>query len=337
MFRKQKKTVNIIIEDYIIRLLENAGQNISSVKRMAEKPLPLGLIENGKIIDEIVFFEFMKDVVKEFNIKNRQARFYVPNSLVIMRQVEIPAKLNDKDIRDYIYDEVGKSIHLPFKEPVFDIHYLPNGNNDSGDSQQEIRQGTLFAASEAEVRKYTDIFVDASLKPIAADVEALGVYRYFHHVNEISDEQVYLFIKFNVNSMDLSIFHQHQLEFLRYEILDLQLKGSSLDEETQEIRWEYEETETQIHGIIEDMMLELERVMNFYQFSIQKGEKKITKMVVLGDHPLLEDFYQTVQQRFEIPVQLLKGYLSNVKDKEIPKQYIPALGLALKGGAANAS
>lgn len=339
MFGKPKKYINIVIEDYAIRILENSGKNISSVKKMKEKPLPLGLIENGKIKDEIGFYEFMKETVKEFGIKHRHTRFYVPNSLIIMRQFEFPANLKGKEIKEYVRDEIGKSIHLPFKEPVFDVHYLPEPSHhvDKKTEIKEMQQATLFAAPKEEMQKYTEIFADVSLKPIAADVEALGVYRLYHHLYETNPKDVYLFAKFNVNSIDISIFHQNQLEFLRYQILDLQLKGWKIQEETKEIDWLYEENETQLLGIVEDTMLEMERVMNFYQFSIKKGEHRITEIIVLGDHPLINHFYDRVKQQFDISTIKLKGYVSRASDKEIEQQYIPALGLALKGGTSHAS
>ncbi|MBC5637460.1 pilus assembly protein PilM [Ornithinibacillus sp. BX22] len=332
MFGKPNKIINIVIEDYVIRLVETNNSNISSIKVIHEKPIPSGLIENGKIMDEIGFFEFMKNLVKELGIKNRHVRFFVPNPLVIMRQVEIPVDLRDKDITEYFRVEIGKSIHLPFKDPVFDIHYLPF--QDYFDTnKEEVLTGTFFAAPRDEMMKYTEIFDDASLKPINADVEALGVYRYFHHVNRIDRDKVYLFIKLDVTSFNISIFKRHQLEFLRYQNLDLHLNYASIEEESTRMKWEYQESDEQVEDVIENQVIELERIMNFYQFSMKKGEEKIDELIIIGDNPYLPVFYQKVNNRFEIPTNRLKGVVSQKSDKEIEPQFIPALGLALKGGA----
>ncbi|WP_158595070.1 type IV pilus biogenesis protein PilM [Oceanobacillus piezotolerans] len=340
MLRKSKKIINIVIEDYIIRITENTGKGLTSLRLLREKPLPLGFLENGKIIDEIGFFDFMKELVKEFGIKNRQVRFYVPNSLVIMREVDFPAGLKEKEITEYFRDEIGKSIHLPFKDSVFDISYLPAENSNSSEEfgiQSEIRKGTLFAAPEDEMKKYTEILADVSLKPVAADVEALGVYRYYHHIYKMNKEHVYLFVQLNVTSINISIFHNHNLEFLRYQNLDVQLKGWHIDNEINEINWEYVEDENQLLGIVEDQLIELERIMNFYRFSLKKGESMVNEMVILGDHPLVNIFNQKVKNQVEIPVNYLKGYVTKHMDREVGSQFIPALGLALKGGAKDAS
>ncbi|WP_026906457.1 type IV pilus biogenesis protein PilM [Paucisalibacillus globulus] len=321
MFGRPTKVINIDIEDYVMRLIEsNGSNNISSIKIMEERVIPYGLIENGKIIDEIGFFEYMKDLVKELVIKHRHVRFYVPNSLVIMRQVEFPADLRDKDIHDFFKVEIGKSLHLPFKNPVFDVHY-----NENVRLENDIRMGTFFAAPREELVKYTEILADVSLKPVAADVLALGIYRYFHHTTKVNREKVYLFVELNATSINLSIFRNHDIEFLRFQNLDLHLINRG---ETGELV--FKEDADFVTGILEDQISELERIMNFYRFSIQKGEKMVDEIILLGDHPELKSFYQKVNERFEIPVQLLKGVLLEKKDKEVESKYIPALGLALK-------
>src|SRR5699024_7725627 len=121
-FMKSKMTVNIVIDDYVIRMDESSGEELSTVKLIKEEPLPSGLIEYGKIVDEIQFYGFMKNIVQKWGIKNQQVRFYVPSSLVIMRAVEYPAHLKKENIKEYFMMEIGETIHLPFQNPIFDIH-----------------------------------------------------------------------------------------------------------------------------------------------------------------------------------------------------------------------
>ncbi|QGS69021.1 hypothetical protein CV093_13250 [Oceanobacillus sp. 143] len=333
--KKSKKVINIVIEDYVLRIVETSGHNISSIKMVSEKPLPAGIIVHGKVADEIQFYSFMKELVKELGLKNRLVRFYVPDSLVIMRQVEFPAHLkNKKEIKEYFDTEIGKSIHLPFKTPVFDIHYppfeTPNRKETMMENLNEMHQGILFAAPEEEMTKYTEILVDVSMKPIVADVKALGIYRYYQQMKHIDTSHSYLFVELNVTSIHIGIFHNHQLEFLRFQNLDLKLKGwkaSNLPNEP--VHWNFEEEEAVIKGIVGDQILELERIMNFYRFSIHKGEKGVTDIVILGDHPNKQEFYQKVKSQSDLPINLLQNH--ETKAKEISSFYIPALGLALEG------
>jgi len=336
MFGKSKKVINLVIEDYVIRILESARDSLSPITILKEKPLPFGLIVNGRIVDEIGFFDFMKELVKELGIKNRQVRFYVPNAMVIMREVEFPSDLKEREIREYFDYEIGENIQLPFKEPVFDVEYDLDDDDESFDSSYK-RKGILYAVPREEMIKYTEILADASLKPISADVAPLGIYRYSHFIYNLTSDRVYLFVQLSVTSFDISIFHNHKLEFMRFQDLDLNLKGWKIDNEIEEINWEYEQGKDQQLGTIEDQIIELERIMNFYQFSMKKGEKKVNELIVLGDHPLLTEFYHRVKNQLEIPTRLLNGYISSSKESEVGVQFIPVLGLALKGAITNAS
>src|SRR5690625_3971605 len=120
-FGRSKRVVSIVIEDYVIRMVENNGQHLNSIKQMKEKPIPIGMIKEGKIIDELHFYSFMKSLVREWKIRHRNVRLYVPSSLVILRELEIPENVKQEEIKPYITMEIGHTIHFPFHNPVFDL------------------------------------------------------------------------------------------------------------------------------------------------------------------------------------------------------------------------
>ena len=332
-FMKSKKTVNIVIDDYVIRMAESSGEELSTVKLIKEEPLPSGLIEYGKIVDEIQFYGFMKNIVQKWGIKNQQVRFYVPSSLVIMRAVEYPAHLKKENIKEYFMMEIGETIHLPFQNPIFDIHIFSTEQDhqpEEDDVENTKKQGTLFAVPEDEMIKYTEIFSDVSLKPIVADVKELGVYRYFNQMNQVDQEKSYLFFEFNLTSIHLSIFHNHQLEFLRYQQLHLETQlWNARKGENNTLTWAYAGDEEQKIGTIEDQINELERIMNFYRYSLHKGEKEVSEIFILGDYPKLDQIYNRVKNQYNITTRLLEEY-SETKKEKMGAAFIPALGLALK-------
>ena len=335
-FKKSKKILNITIEDYVIRIVETTGNDLSSIKMFIEKALPSGLIEHGKIINEIEFYSFMKELVKELKIKNRQIQFNIPDSLVIMRQVDVPASLNGKnEILNYIEMEIGTSIHLPFPNPIIDLADL---NREVDEQENETQHVTFFAVPGEEIRKFTEVFIDVSLKPIAADVGILGDYRYFHHMNPIYENHSYMLVEFNINSIHLGVFSGNELEFLRYQALDVNLAKHHYDEYTGSIIWTYTESEERIKGFVEDQVNELERIMNFYRFSLHKGKKMVTDLVLLGDYPDLEAVYKKITNRYEeLTIDYIKGHKLEKSNEEMSPAFIPALGLALRGGSSDAS
>lgn len=335
-FSKAKKAANIVIDDYVIRIVENSRQDLSTIKFFDEKPIPPGLVVNGKVIDDLLFFDFMKETVREWQIKNRSLRFYVPDSLVIMRNVDYPASLEEREeIIDHLSLEIGQSIHLPFQNPIIDVHTLSEAaaaQEENGNGNRNVKKARMFAVPEEEVSKFTDIFIDCSLKPIAADVRALGIYRYFHHMGHSNDEDVFLFMELNLLSVSISIFHRHQLEFLRYQPFDIDAKLWIPKKDEEELTWKYKGDEEEIARIIEEQVGELERIISFYNYSLHKGLQEVTQLVLLGDYPNLYDVMQDIENRYNVNVHLLKAYETKEKSKEIGRQFIPVLGLALKGG-----
>lgn len=321
-FGKSKRVANIVIEDYVIRMVENNGKDFASIKITAEKPLPKNTIQNGKIVEELKFYEFMKEVVQEWGIKNRNVRFYVPHALIIMREINIPENVNKNEIKQYITMEIGNTIHFPFKNPVFDLYDVPLEN--------EVNKVTVLAAPEEEIIKYTEIFDDVKLKPVAVDVQSLGVYRYFLKQQvQLKSDKIYLILELNLTSTNISIFHQHKVEFLRYQPLNVSADDWQANGE-QYLSWSFTGDETRLHGEMEDHLNEIERLMSFYRFSLHQGEKAVTDMIVLGDFPEINDIVARIKQRYDLPVTTLTTEYVNVR--QIDSVFIPALGLALKGG-----
>ena len=323
-----KKTINLVIEDYAIRMVEYAGGGLSKVKVLQEKAIPNGLLEHGRIFDELEFYDFMKDTVQDWGIKRRNVRFYVPDSMLIMKKVEFPAELKDDDIKGHFYMELGQTLYLPFDNPIFDVYPLPQMNVNSS-----TREGLLFSVPEEELMKYVEIFEDAGLKPVAADVRPVGIYRYYYamHQNLNADDAI-LFFEHNLNYINISIFSQHKPEFLRYLNLDLSIEDwkANLDED-ESLRWNYLGDHNYLVGMIDDQTIELERMMNFYRYSLHKGEKSVSKIILLGDFPNLDLVHGKITQISPAPVEIIDAYLSPEKISPVPRVYIPALGLALKG------
>lgn len=323
-FGKSKKVINITLDDYIIRFIENNGKDLTSITTLAEKIIPQGTIQNGRIVDEMGFYEFMKEVVQEFRIKKCLCRFFVPQEMVIIRNLNIPNNVKQNEIKHYITMEIGNSIHFPFKDPVFDIYNIPQENDD-------VKSVTIIAAPEEEVIKYAQVFSDVDLKPIAVDMQSLGVYRYFLHQHGVlQDNKVYFLLEMSLLSANISIFHNNLLEFHRYQSLNLSRDNWDISEEAP-YTFSFKEGETYLHGLIENLMTEIERLMNFYRFSIHQGEKNVTDIILTGDFPYL-DLVKEAIKRFDLPITILD--MDEVMfDHELSSRgFIPAFGLALKGG-----
>ncbi|HLS20586.1 MAG TPA: pilus assembly protein PilM [Bacillota bacterium] len=324
-FGNSKRVANIVIDDYVLRMVENNGKDLTSIKIVAEEALPRQVIEQGKIVDELAFYDFMKDIVHKWGIKRRKVRFYAPQALVIMRDIELPENVNQKEIKQYITMEVGHTIHFPFKNPVFDVYNVPK--------TEKVAKVTVLAAPEEEIIKYTEIFADVNLQPIAVDIQPLGIYRYFY--NQLDNkhiDDVFMVIELNLTSMNISIFNNHQVEFLRYQPFNISTQDLEVTKENGTLQWSFTGDPTVLHGQIDDQINEIERLRNFYQFSLHQGDKTVNRLLLCGDYPNLEHIKEQLERRYS-SLMIEQLNVQSLAQDSLTNAFIPALGLALKGGA----
>ncbi len=81
----------------------------------------------------------------------------------------------------------------------------------------------------------------------------------------------------------------------------------------------------------DDAFKEINKLIDFYQFSLHQGKNEITKIILAGDHPKLDEIKDRLHARFEIEIEIPDiGKLETEKNKPLPRSHYLAFGLALK-------
>lgn len=320
MFTKKKKShVSIEIKDYILRAIVAKGADPSQWKGY-EMPLAQGIVEGSVIQDEMELFDVMKNDVAKWAGKKQNARIFVPDTSVLLKSFEHPDDIEWNELKGYVEMELSQSIHLPFQDPLIDV-YDPNPNDG---------QAMLFAAPSEEVTKMIGLLLDATLDPQAADIRALCNIRLLEHLQLIKDDRTYLIADWSINELSISIFSFGQLEFLRYQSFDTDLSQWE-PKEIEEHRFSYHsEVEDDYRMILTDQMLEIDRIMNFFKFSLHKGEKSVDEIIILGDNPLLSTVKEFLENNFSIPIIMLNDSIIQKSFPQFSEQFASLLGLALK-------
>ncbi|MGE8001900.1 type IV pilus biogenesis protein PilM [Lysinibacillus sp. NPDC093216] len=320
MFTKKKKShVSIEIKDYILRAIVAKGADPSQWKGY-EMPLAEGIVEGSVIHDEMELFDVMKNDVAKWAGKKQNARIFVPDTSVLLKSFEHPDDIEWNELKGYVEMELGHSIHLPFQEPLIDV-YDPNPSDG---------QAMLFAAPSEEVSKMIGLLLDATLEPQAADIRALCNIRLLEYLQLIKDNRTYLIADWSINELSISIFSFGQLEFLRYQSFDTDLSKWK-PEEIEEYRFSYHlEVEDDYRMILTDQMLEIDRIMNFFKFSLHKGEKSVDEIIILGDNPLLPTIKEFLENNFSTPIIMLNDSVIQKSFPQFSEKFASLIGLALK-------
>jgi type IV pilus assembly protein PilM len=324
LFPSNKRVINLIITDHSIRFIELKNANIQNVQRWGEHFLPDGIIREGRIIDRVTLSMILEECIGNWKIQRRSVKFLIPDPLVIIRKLKIPKDIKEDEIKGYLYLELGTSIHLPFEEPVFDIFIL---SKDS-DSTEIL----LFAAPEQQVMEYSTLLSDLRLKPVSAEISPLAIYRLYHHLEMANEDESLMVVQFDIDRINISMFENQAPIFMHYLPLEFNtliwdIKRISPDKHELKFIGDPEE----LANTFEEYFKEMSKLMDFYRYSIHQGSKSITKILLNGDHPLLEIVYSEIENRFEVPVQTISSKLFDTgKTEIIPTAHLLALGLSLK-------
>lgn len=317
----KKQTVSVELNDYIFRLFSKDTGSPEGYF-VFEATVEEGMIQNGELADELALFELLKFNLDRWNMKRKCVRFFVPEPSVLMRPIEVPTDVRPESLTGLIQMELGNTIHLPFENPVLDIH----------DPDPEDGKATLFAAPAQEVSRLAALYDDATLEPTVADVRMLANGRFLKQSGLLKQGRTVLVADWLHNGVSFGIFGGYELEFHRYQ--DIQAKPSE---------WKFEERadnlvtfsfggdEMDYRNQLLDLVLETGRIINFYQFSLYKGERAVDEIVVMGDNHDMNYIKQQLDEAQEQPVTVI--------DDVFVKRYYPGLfgrhavliGLSLRG------
>ncbi|WP_160721987.1 type IV pilus biogenesis protein PilM [Bacillus sp. USDA818B3_A] len=325
LFSSKNKIINIVFNDHSIRMLELKQVNPPVAQRWFERFLPPGIIIEGKITDLNSLENIIDECINDWKIQRRQVRFLVPDQLVIIRKVSVPAEIQDDEIQGYLYLELGSSIHLPFEEPVFDYYPLEGSG--------ETRDLLLFAAPEQHVMDYAKLFSKHKLDPVAADISPLALYRLYYQMDRASVNEVLFSVQFDLTSVNLSVFQDNIPLVMRQFALPFNVDSWDIKKDLLGgLVYKYKGDMDELVIQFEDILREINKLIDFYRYSLNSEQHDITKFLLNGDHPMLQAIYDEMKERFEIPVDVIsletetKGNIT-----QTPISLFLSLGLALKG------
>ncbi len=297
---------SLIIKDHVIRLVELKKPTPDSVENFFEEPVPEGLIENGFIMNRGKLEDLLKECVKKWKLRGKKVLIDLPNAFAVVRKLDLPSHIQPNEIRSYLFMEIGQSIHLPFENPIFDLHIL-----------QQTEGGTellLFAAPENVVIGYVSLLEQCGLKPVAAEITPLSLFRLYSSLDLAIKNENIMFIQFDQDGINVSIFKDNLPLFIR-----------QLSNDQQEDPFDPSESP------YSEVFSEIERIMNFYQFTVNNGSEPVQKVVITGDHSDIEDFTKSLESMIEPPIfPLYKETLRTLNDDPVSAHYQVNLGLALK-------
>lgn len=273
------------------------------------------IIHEGKMINPSLLESRLNALVIEKKWKNAQASILLPNDFVIVREEKIPAQLTPSEIKAYMSLHIGQLIRSPFKETRFHFEVL-----EVGDTEQTV---LLMLYPKDVIMQYESLLQNVSLKLNEADISSLCLYRILQQQTEQepNSEKHVMVLQCSPVDNTIMVFHKDLPKFSRQSRLahaaDLWDIGSD-----GELTLRY--GDDSLEEAISDALDVLERLFEFYRYSVMNGQGGVTEIVLTGDFPDLERLRERLNQRFVQPIHTLQV------NEDIASKYLTLYGLALK-------
>ncbi|WP_042472160.1 type IV pilus biogenesis protein PilM [Bacillus ndiopicus] len=321
MFKFKKKShVAIELNDYILRVLVKKGEH-SAQWETHDILLAQGIVQDGVIVDEVELFKIIKNNIALFGGKKQFVRTFVSDTSVLLKTFEHPDDVEGSKLKPYVQMELGRTVHLPFHEPLIDVYDPIEGDG----------QATLFAAPSEEVTKLVNLLLDAPLTPEAIDIRALSNLRLLEKMGKFQENKTYMITNWLINELTVCIYSNGQVDFLRFQTIDTDLaKWHGIVDSKNEVMFSYTGEEGDYRMLLVDRVMELDRIMNFFRFSLHKGEKMIDEIIVMGDNPWLPTISELIAESLPVAIKIVDDQMIQQSYPNMKAKYAALIGLALK-------
>ncbi|WP_414838575.1 type IV pilus biogenesis protein PilM [Carnobacterium sp. TMP28] len=273
------------------------------------------ILHEERIIDPALLENRLNALVTEKKWKNAQASILLPDNFVIVREEKVPIQLELSEIKAYVALHMGQSIRSPFKETRFHFEVL-----EVSDKEQTI---LLMLYPQEIILQYESLLQKVSLNPIVADISSLCLYRIIKQQGELqlAANKHVMVLQWSTVNNTIMIFNEDLPKLSRQSRLTRLIELWDVNSDGEPI-WN-EDYESLEEAIAETLDV-LERLLEFYRYSVMNGESGVTDIYLTGDFPNLEKVKEQFSERFFQPIHILE--VSN----DITSKYLPLYGLAMK-------
>lgn len=194
----------------------------------------------------------------------------------------------------------------------------------------------LVAAPQELVEAYAGLLRECGLKPVSAEIKALSLHRLIRRTRTVEGlDDALLAVDINDTAVDISIFHAGQLKITRsVPIAFAAGAGSSTPSEADGLAAGAHDAAADFLHSCSDLAHELERLMNFYRYTLNNRSHQFRMIVLAGDIERLQEAGDYLQERLNQQTSLIRPDAIAAERFDLAKlapQLAVPLGLALRG------
>jgi Tfp pilus assembly PilM family ATPase len=194
----------------------------------------------------------------------------------------------------------------------------------------------LIIAPRAAIDAYASILRGCRLKPYSIEIKGLSLYRLIRAMYpEIKTAETFMLVDINETTADVSIIADGRLRLTRS--ANVAFQGGAADGASPApmpmggLFAEFEARErSSLERACEELAVELERMINFYRYTLNNRTNEIEAVVLTGDAANLQYIAAILNERIAPKVVVLR----QLPDSSVPTAvYAVPIGLGLRGKA----
>jgi type IV pilus assembly protein PilM len=215
IFAKQSKSIGIEINPQAINIAQivKQGQQYKLLKNISAE-MPLGVYEDGQIVDVLALSELIKNTLKEHKISCKQVTTAVPMREAIVRIIPVPAELDEAELKDMVLVHEA-SMYLPYPREEVDLDYTKLGFFMDEDGIEKVN--ILLVATKKEVTDlYLEIFEQAELKMNVLEINSFALIRTIkEQLRQFGSKEAVVLVDIEFDSTEIAIIVEGVPQFSR--------------------------------------------------------------------------------------------------------------------------
>lgn len=326
-------------------------------------------MNDGRIQDELKLLQTLRQALNSYPWSTRNVHFAIPSQTVMVRFLKMP-DVNVKELRKIVDFEIKNNIHLPFDDPHYDFVKLgpkeaarkskktdaqafqqqweaaaakePASTNpfaSSGEGSEDIPTNMcdimLVAASMELLQQYVRIFEELGLRISSFEIKAFSLNRLQHLTKIVPSYELSLLVDVGSTNCDLTIVLDGVIQITRNVPISFMAQQTQSTDALDRMFADFLPQTVSYDSSFNDMVGEMERLMNFYRYTLNHREAEFHKVVVTGDIPMLDELIAYMSSRMN--PRIVAAAWSNLEIERGQQAwdlsaYAVPLGLCLRRG-----
>jgi type IV pilus assembly protein PilM len=328
LLNKATRKLGIEFNDEQLKLVEiEKGKRNTTITNIAIERIPQGLIHQGEVLDEETFLSFLKSFFKQLKLKSKETHISISCHNILLRPLHMN-HVPEKALRKAIQLEIENTIQLPYNEYVFDFTIIQDNDQQYPDHNLDLM---LVIAPKKVVSAYANLLEKCGLSVKSIDLTPIAILRLIEWEEMTKINEPFMIVNMNEQFVEVSILNQRIIRLNRYVLIDLNsYMLDSRNPEMNSIQFDFDR-------YIADLTREIERILNFYLYTLNNRDQVLKEIIVVGNQNLINAMIENLTQTLQIPARshiVRRFMLPNYITEGVLDQYAPlitgALGLALK-------